>query len=73
MTQCATKIENGQMKEAYGLTKINIWMASSNFAVALADGCELVLYNRSACHLYVFISVLFQMGASTFSCMQPIE
>ena len=63
----------GQTKEVYRLTKINIWMASNNFAAALADGCELAFNNRNAYHLYLFNSVLFQMGASTLSCMQPIE
>jgi len=38
-------------------------MASSNFAVALADGCELVFDNRSAYHLYLFSSVLFSDGS----------
>jgi len=63
----------GQTKEVYRLTKINIWMASNNFAAALADGSELVFNNRNAYHLYLFNSVLFQMGASTLSCMQPTE
>ena len=49
----------GQTKEVYGLTKINIWMASSNFAAALADGCELAFNNRNAYHLNLFNSVLF--------------
>ena len=63
----------GQTKEVYRLTKINIWMASNNFAAALANGCELAFNNRNDYHLYLFNSVLFQMGASTLSCMQPTE